>query len=116
MLNLYRNHLLKSFAAEVFMCQHSTTGSGLGYWDLRLLCGGTMIDAFHWDKAGLPIMEYKENDWVMVGGRWTSKAKARFQIIRSTTAMRVAANDPIYIHQKQLEFNFRDESKHIKNR
>jgi hypothetical protein len=106
MLNRYRNKQLNSFTAEVFMCQYYNTASGLGYWNLRLLCGGTMIDAFQWDKAGWPVMEYKANDEVLVGGRWTTKAKTRFQVIRSTIVMRVAANDPIYTSRKQLELDF----------
>jgi len=115
MLNLSRNKLLHSFTAEVVKCQHCITGSDLGYWNLRLLCGGTMIDAFHWDQPGLPIIEYRKNDWVLVGGHWTTKAKKRFQIIQSTTVTQVAANDPDYSHYKQLEFDFGDPFIRMKN-
>jgi len=91
MLKLYRNQQLNCFTAEVFMCQHHTTGNGLGYWNLRLLCEGTMIDAFHWDRTEYPNRGYRENDWVLVGGRWITKSKKRFQIIQSTVVMRIAA-------------------------
>ena len=102
MLNRYRNQLLVSFYAQVFMCQHRATASGLGYWNLRLLAGGTMIEAFHWDKAGWPARTYRDNDELLVGGRWTTKAKTRFQILELQLMMRNAANDDCYSTHEQL--------------
>lgn len=103
MLNRYRKQFLITFTADVFMCQHCTTGGNIGYWNLRLLREGTLIDAFHWDKDGWPIVDYKENDEVLVGGRWTTKAKSCFQVIQSSVVTRAAANDPEYETHPQLD-------------
>ncbi len=37
MLRRYRNKLLITFTADVFMCEHCATGGNIGYWNLRLL-------------------------------------------------------------------------------
>lgn len=105
MLNRYRDQQLISFYAQVFMCQHGNTRGGLGYWNLRLLCEGVMIDAFHWDNAGWPAREYKANDELLVVGRWTTKSKDRFQVVQSELVMRDAANDQYYSNQEQLELD-----------
>ncbi|MEN8170585.1 MAG: hypothetical protein ABFS08_10220 [Pseudomonadota bacterium] len=69
-----------------------------------------MIDAFHWDKAGWPVIDYKANDEVLVGGRWSTNAKSRFQVVRSTVVMRDAANDSLYSTHLQMELEFGEES------
>lgn len=108
MLNRKRNRQLVSFYAQVFMCQYRRTGSGLSYWELRLLCGGTMIEAFHWNKAGWPARKYYENDELLVGGRWTTKAKSRFQILESQLVTKAAANDDDYSTHEQLSLDLSD--------
>lgn len=114
MLNRNRNRQLVSFYAQVFMCQYHRTGSGLSYWELRLLCEGTMIEAFHWNKAGWPARKYNEHDELLVGGRWTTKAKTRFQVLESQLMMRNAANDDIYSTQEQLALDLGDVPKRYK--
>lgn len=106
MLNYYQQPYLRSFSADVFMCEHHQTASGLGYWLLRLLTQNTLIDAYHWDKEDWPIVEYKDNDTVLVGGRWTTQNKARFQVMNAQILTRTAANDASFTDIHQLEFNF----------
>lgn len=106
MLNNKRNLTLVTFSADVFMCQYCQTGSQHGYWCLRLLYQGNIIDAFHWDRDGQSTLKYKERDEVFIGGRWTSPDKTRFQIVRSSLIMRVAANDSFFLQQDQLAFDF----------
>lgn len=109
---MLKDHRLKlfSFTAEVFMCEHRMTGGELGYWALRLLRNGRLIEAFHWDRAGQLDRQYEEGDEVLVGGCWTSEAKLRFQVHRSITLTRCAANDSIYEPEpQQLALKFGDE-------
>ncbi|PUB89121.1 MAG: hypothetical protein DBP01_10850 [gamma proteobacterium symbiont of Ctena orbiculata] len=85
------------------MCEHRMTGGELGYWALRLLRNGRLIEAFHWDRAGQVDRQYEEGDEVLVGGCWTTEARQRFQIHRSVILTRCAANDSIYeLEQQQL--------------
>ncbi|MEW8508845.1 MAG: hypothetical protein AB2598_19320 [Candidatus Thiodiazotropha sp.] len=102
---------LLSFTAEVFMCEHRMTGGELGYWALRLLLNGRLIDAFHWDRVNQQERHYKEGDEVLVGGCWTTEARQRFQIHRSVILTRCAANDSIYEPEsQQLILKFIDEA------
>ena len=107
MLNYNQQPYLRSFSADVFMCEHHQTGSGLGYWSLRLLTQHTLIEAYHWDKEDWPIVEYKANDTVLVGGRWTTPNKARFQVMTAQILTHMAANDAVFTDSRQLEFTFR---------
>ncbi|MEW8692922.1 MAG: hypothetical protein AB2535_17935 [Candidatus Thiodiazotropha endolucinida] len=109
MLKYHRLKLL-SFTAEVFMCEHRMTGGELGYWALRLLRNGRLIEAFHWDRADRHDRQYEEGDEVLVGGCWTTEAKQRFQIHRSVILTRCAANDSIYEPEpQQLVLKFGDD-------
>jgi hypothetical protein len=109
---MLKDHRLQLFAftAEVFMCEHRKTGGDLGYWSLRLLRKGRLIDAFHWDRADRQVRQYEEGDEVLVSGCWTTKAKQRFQIHRSVVLTKYAANDSIYEPEpQQLSLKFSDE-------
>ena len=105
MLNNKINSTLVTFSADVFMCQYCRTVSGLGYWSLRLLYQGNIIDAFHWDNKDSAV-KYQANDEVFIGGRWTTPPKTRFQIIHSSLMVRVAANADFFSSQEHLAFNF----------
>ncbi|MEW7996656.1 MAG: hypothetical protein G8D90_14340 [gamma proteobacterium symbiont of Clathrolucina costata] len=109
---MLKDHRLKLFSitAEVFMCEHRKTGGELGYWALRLLRNGRLIEAFHWDRADREDRQYEEGDEVLVVGCWTTDAKQRFQIHRSVVLTRYAANDSIYEPEpQQLTLKFGDE-------
>jgi len=106
MLNYYQQPYLRSFSADVFMCEHHQTASGLGYWLLRLLKDNILIEAVHWDREGWPKVVYKSNDTVLIGGRWLTQNKERFQVLNAHVLTRIAANDDTYTDDRQLEFNF----------
>ncbi len=91
---------LVTFEADVFMCSHSVTGAGLGFWELRLLTQDGMVEAFHWDAGPGLVRPYRENQHVVVSGRWVTPQKLRLQVVTGFLAPRCAANDPdpIEIH------------------
>lgn len=95
------------------MCEQHHLVNGPNYWNLHLLVNGKMIDAFHWDHADYPLLDYKSNDGIIVSGRWTTKRKERFQIIQSHIITSFSANDEAYDpnQPQQLEFDFGEEIK-----
>jgi len=110
MLYNFKHYTFIRFTADIFMCEQRKTGDGLRYWNLRLLNQGKLIDAFHWDDAVCPMLQYKEKDGILVLGRWTTKRKERFQVIQSRIVSDIAANDDIYYPEYpiQLELDFGD--------
>ena len=108
MLNIFKPHTFVRFSADVFMCQQCFTGNGLSYWNLRLITQGKLVDAFYWDDAEFPILQFKENDGVMIMGRWTTKRKDRLQIIQHRIITPFSANDEIYdtSNSRQIELDF----------
>ena len=111
MLNLYKPQHFIRFTADVFMCEQYRTGSGLSYWNLRLLTKGKLIDAFHWDDLEYPMLNYRERDGIVVLGRWNSTQKNRFQVLQSKMWCSAANDDefdPDAPHQ--LEFDFGEPS------
>ena len=108
MLNRNKTQTLINFSADVFMCELRGTGSGLTFWNLRLLNKGVLIDAFHWNRLEKTVMKYQPNDFIMVQGRWTAPERHRFQVIRSRIVTAYAANDDEYNsgNTQQLEFDF----------
>ena len=99
---------LINFSADVFMCELRGTGSGLTFWNLRLLNKGVLIDAFHWNCLEKPVVKYQPNDFIMVQGRWTVPERLRFQVIHSKIVTAYAANDDEYNpnNSQQLELDF----------
>lgn len=108
MLNKLKNKTLVRISADVFMCQQHFTGNGLDYWNLRLLSHGKLIEAFHWGNVEQARINYKENDGIMIIGRWSSKNKERLQILHSHIVTPLAANDELYDPDQplQLELDF----------
>jgi len=110
MLNIFKPHTFVRFTADVYQCQQCFTGNGVSYWNLRLITQGKLIDAYHWDDAEYPMLEYKERDGLMVLGRWTNKRKERLQVLQSRIITSFAANDEAYEPNapQQLELDFGD--------
>ena len=108
MLNRNKTQTLINFSADVFMCELRGTGSGLTFWNLRLLNKGVLIDAFHWNRLEKTVMKYEPNDFIMVQGRWAAPERQRFQVIRSKIVTAYAANDDEYNpnNSQQLELDF----------
>lgn len=111
MLNNFNPHTFVCFFSDVFMCEQHHLINGPSYWNLRLLVNGKLVDAFQWDRAEYPLLDYKNNDGIIVSGRWTTKRKERFQVIQSRIITSFAVNDEVYDlnKQKQLEFDFGDD-------
>lgn len=100
------NQSIESFNAQVFMCEHRYTANHVGFWILRLLSNGTMIEAFEWDKPGQQRNAYQPGDELLISGHWAENNNTRLQILDSSIIHPEAANEP-FIQGEQLELDLR---------
>lgn len=96
MVYVRKSQIFLRLHADVFMCERRKTGSGLVFWNLRLLSDGQLVDGFHWENKQYPQLLYRAGDSITVFGRWSSPQKKRLQVLWSSIGSSHAANDDLY--------------------
>lgn len=97
-------HLIDTFHAQVFMCEHPYMFNNFRYWRLRLLSNGQLIEAYQLNRlGGRPRTEYMAGDELLITGRWSNN-KTCLQIMASEPVPEVA-NEPFF-YGEQLKLDF----------